>query len=249
MVRTVLITGASRGIGLRTARFYHEKGWNVVATMRDVDDWEMEWSNCLVTCLDVTDSRSVENSFRQAVDEFGGVDVVVNNAGYGLYGCFDRYSLDQMKKQFGVNVFGVFDVTRVALPYLLESKGCFVNVSSVAGVSGMPDFSVYCSSKFAVEGFSESLHCEFYKRGVGFKVVEPGPVKTDFFSDKSMDYAKGSEWKGFPEALMVSPRKVAKTIYKASVGRRRKFRYPVGFVMSFAVFLSKFGIYRFFLRK
>lgn len=249
MAKTVLITGSSRGIGLSTAKFYHKKGWNVVATMRDVNDWKFDWSNCLVSTLDVTDSKTIKKSLDKAVDTFGGVDVVVNNAGYGLFGPFNNYSLSQMKKQFDVNVFGVFDVTRIALPYLLESKGCFVNVSSVAGVGGMADFSVYCSSKFAVEGFTESLHCEFYKKGVGFKVVEPGPVKTDFFSEKSMDYAEDADNDDLPEFLMVSPVKVAKTIYNASVGRRSKFRYPVGFLMSFAVFVSKFGIFRFFLRK
>ncbi len=184
MSRTVLITGCSSGFGETTARLFAARGWNVVATMRRPEAGAAlaALDNVLVTLLDVQDQASIEAAVAEAVRRFGRIDVLVNNAGFGLFGVFEATPRDKVLEQFAVNVFGVMDVTRAVLPHFRANRsGVIVNVSSGAGVFTLPMLSLYCASKFALEGFSESLAYELAAVGVAVKIVEPGGVvSTDF---------------------------------------------------------------------
>lgn len=188
MKKTVLITGCSSGFGEASARIFAAEGWNVVATMRSPDSGSslQLLPDVLVTRLDVQDRQSIESAVSQAIVRFGRIDVVVNNAGYGLFGVFEGTSREKVADQFGVNVFGVMDVIRATLPHFRANRsGLYVNVSSGAGVFGLPMISLYNASKFALEGFSESLSYELAALGIGVKIVEPGGVLETKFGERS----------------------------------------------------------------
>jgi NAD(P)-dependent dehydrogenase (short-subunit alcohol dehydrogenase family) len=190
MPQTVFITGASSGIGRHTAQLFHAVGWNVVATMRtpaNAADWARDGDRMLVTPLDVTRIESIEAARDAAVARFGTIQVVVNNAGYGLVGPFEASTHAQIQRQIDTNVFGVMHVTRALLPHLREQRaGTIINVASVGGRITFPLYSLYHATKWAVEGFSESLQHELRPFGVRVKIIEPGPIKTDFY-DRSID--------------------------------------------------------------
>jgi len=184
MKKTVLITGCSSGFGKATARYFADKGWNVTATMRNPEA-EEELSGLdgvLVTRLDVQDPDSIAQAMQASIDRFGRIDVLVNNAGFGLFGVFEGTPREKIQQQFDVNVFGVMDVIRAILPHFRQNEaGLILNVSSGAGVFTLPMLSLYCASKFALEGFSEALTYELAPLGITVKVVEPGgSLSTNF---------------------------------------------------------------------
>ncbi|MBP2297001.1 SDR family oxidoreductase [Azospirillum rugosum] len=188
MTGTVLITGCSTGFGEATARLFAARGWNVVATMRRPEAGAdlAALDNVLVTRLDVQDPASIDAAVAAAVERFGRVDVLVNNAGFGLFGVFESTPRAKVQEQFDVNVFGVMDVTRALLPHFRANRsGVIVNVSSGAGVFALPMISLYCASKFALEGFSESLSYELADLGIAVKIVEPGGVTSTSFGQRS----------------------------------------------------------------
>jgi NAD(P)-dependent dehydrogenase (short-subunit alcohol dehydrogenase family) len=194
MTKTVLITGCSSGFGEASARLFSSKGWNVVATMRrpEAEPGLSQLPNVQVLRLDVQDRQSVDLAVKDALARFGGIDVVVNNAGYGLFGVFEGTSREKVADQFEVNLFGVMDVIRATLPHFRQKRsGLYINVSSGAGVFGLPMISLYNASKFALEGFSESLSYELAALGIGIKIVEPGGVLETKFGQRS-----GSEFSG-----------------------------------------------------
>lgn len=177
MKKTVLITGTSSGFGAATTRYFAEKGWNVIATMRDItkagDLASME--NVFVTKLDVQDSSAIQSAIEAGINRFGKIDVLINNAGYGLFSIFENASVPAIRQQFDVNVFGAMDVTRAILPHFRSNNsGIVVNISSGAGAIGFPMASIYSSSKFALEGWSEGLRYELASLGIQVKLVEPG---------------------------------------------------------------------------
>lgn len=176
MNKTVLITGTSSGFGASATNYFAAKGWNVIATMRDTSKSAGFGSeNIFVTKLDVEDPASINEAIQAGTERFGKIDVLVNNAGYGLFGVFESVSADAIQNQFSVNVFGAMDVTRAILPHFRENKsGVIINVSSGAGAIGFPMASVYSSSKFALEGWSEGLRYELGSLGIKVKVIEPG---------------------------------------------------------------------------
>lgn len=184
MKKTVLITGTSSGFGAAATHFFSEKGWNVVATMRDTSAGKelSKLNNVLVTKLDVQNRKSIDAAITFGIERFGKIDVLVNNAGYGQFGVFESISREAILKQFEVNVFGVMDTIRAILPHFRANKGgSIINVSSGAGAIGFPMASVYSSSKFALEGLSEGLRYELESLGIKVKVIEPGgAVKTGF---------------------------------------------------------------------
>ncbi|UVF19803.1 SDR family oxidoreductase [Microvirga terrae] len=188
MTRTVLITGTSTGFGEATARLFASRGWNVVATMRRPEEGAAlaGLDNVLVTRLDVQDQASIDAALAAGIERFGRLDVLVNNAGFGLFGVFEGTSRDKIREQFDVNLFGLMDVTRAVLPHFRAHRaGVIVNVSSGAGVFALPMISLYCASKFALEGFSASLSYELASLGIAVKVVEPGGVTSTRFGERS----------------------------------------------------------------
>lgn len=193
MPRTVLITGCSSGIGQAAAKVFHTEGWNVIATTRRPDATSdlSELPNVLVAELDVIDPTSIHAAIDAGMARFGAIDMVVNNAGFGLYGVFE--ALDEMKIRalFETNLFGVMNVTRAILPHFRErGTGVIVNVSSAGGLFSMPLMALYCSSKFALEGYSEGISHELRSIGITVKVIEPGGVMTTAFDKTAIAGSK-----------------------------------------------------------
>jgi NAD(P)-dependent dehydrogenase (short-subunit alcohol dehydrogenase family) len=177
MTSTVLITGCSSGYGEAAAKLFASRGWNVVATMRNPADGRTlaDLKNVLVLRLDVQDRESIDHAITGAINHFGRIDAVVNNAGYGLFTVFEAASREAIQKQFDVNVFGAMNVTRAILPHFRANRsGTIINISSGGGVIGAPTASLYCATKFALEGFSESLAYEVAGLGIKVKIIEPG---------------------------------------------------------------------------
>ena len=183
MQKTILITGASSGIGHATAIYFANNGWNAVATMRHPEN-EKELSgfdNIYVTRLDVRDTESIRQAIRSGIAQFKTIDVVLNNAAYGEYGIFEALSMELIRAQFETNVFGVMNVIRSILPFFRnQGSGMIINISSAGGRIGLPQMSAYAASKFAVEGFSESLSYELSSQNIILKIIEPGSVDTPF---------------------------------------------------------------------
>lgn len=179
----VLITGASSGIGRAAVNLFAERGWRVAATMRNpADGAELaRHQGVTVLPLDVTDPASVEATVTATLERFGKIDVVVNNAGYGLFGPFETATDEQIRRQFATNVDGIFAVTRAILPTMRrQGSGTIINVASLGGLITLPLFSLYNATKFAVVGFTESLSFELAPLGIRAKYIAPGGVATEF---------------------------------------------------------------------
>jgi NAD(P)-dependent dehydrogenase (short-subunit alcohol dehydrogenase family) len=192
--RVWFVTGSSRGFGRALATTVLVRGERLVATARDaefVEEFGAEHPEALALQLDVTDREQARQAVREAADRFGRVDVVVNNAGYGHFGAIEELSEAGLRQQFEVNLFGVLNVTRAALPQLREQRsGHIVQMSSLNGIEGMVGGGYYCASKFAVEGLSESLAAEVEHLGIKVTLVEPGPHRTGFASEESARIAE-----------------------------------------------------------
>ena len=243
MPKTVFITGASTGIGYETAKVFQQQGWMVVATMRSPEKVPDLAALPNVTCLrlDVTDAASIETAVTTALQQFQTIDVLVNNAGYGLIGAFEACSPVEIQRQFATNVFGLMEVTRAFLPHFRERQaGVIVNVASIGGHIAIPLYSPYHATKWAVEGFSESLQYELEPFNIRVKVIEPGPIKTDFYS-RSMTFAEKPDLTAYDEFIArvkpaleqagesgSPPTVTAQIIYKAACDRSKRLRYPAG---------------------
>jgi NAD(P)-dependent dehydrogenase (short-subunit alcohol dehydrogenase family) len=243
MTSTVLITGASTGFGRSTAQLFAAQGWNVIASMRDtaagVDLAKL--ANVLVTRLDVQEPASIKAAITAGIARFGQIDVLVNNAGFGLFGVFEGTSSAKIREQFDVNLFGAMDVTRQVLPHMRARKsGVIINVSSGAGVFGLPMLSIYTASKFALEGFSESLSYELASQGIVVKIVEPGGVISTGFGDRSAsevahvspptDYDAfishtAQAFEGLREQSLSTSEDVARVIFDAASDGTDRLRY------------------------
>jgi NAD(P)-dependent dehydrogenase (short-subunit alcohol dehydrogenase family) len=240
MKQTVFITGASSGFGRETVKLFHQKGWNVVATMRSPDGAFSGLDGVLVTRLDVTDKASIASAVAIAVERFGGIDVLVNNAGYGTLGALEAAPDAVIRGQFEVNFFGLIDVTKAVLPGMRARKsGVIVNVSSVGGRVTFPFCTLYHATKFAVEGLTESLQYELNPLGIRLKVVEPGGYKTNFagrsmgfygaggFAEYTAPYDKFvAQLEHWPMSENIG--EVADVIFSAATDGSEKLRYPVG---------------------
>ena len=238
--RSILITGASSGFGLLTARRALARGWRVAATARRPEAIELGPSQDLLRLrLDVTDGDTVREAVRAALSEFGVLDAVVNNAGMAVYGMAEEVPEEALRRQFDTNFFGAVAVTRAVLPHMRERReGQLVFVSSDWGRTGIPVYSSYCASKFALEGWVESLHHEMGAFGVGVTLVEPGAFDTGFTSqvvdaaqNPASPYAalyhaveEGFEREG--QAPTGEP--VAEAILRPAAGEEPHLRVPVG---------------------
>jgi NAD(P)-dependent dehydrogenase (short-subunit alcohol dehydrogenase family) len=183
-----VVTGSSSGIGFETSLLLAKNGFFTYATMRNLDksnkiiDFKLKEKLPLeVLELDVTDDKSVKEAIEKIANEQGTVDVLVNNAGYALVGPLEELSIQEFKEQFETNVFGAIRVTQAVLPIMRKQRhGTIVNISSIAGRIGFPLTSAYVSSKFALEGLSESMAYEIDQFGITVILIEPGVIKTNF---------------------------------------------------------------------
>ena len=237
------ITGTSSGFGRILAEEVLAKGDRVVATARKPevlqDLIEKYPDTARAVKLDVTNMEDAKNSVREAVKEFGRIDVLVNNAGYALVGAIEEASDEQIKQQFNTNVFGVLNVTREVLPILREQKtGHIVNISSVVGFTAMPSLGIYSASKFALEGLSEALAAEVAAHGIKTTLVEPGPFNTGgvgraVFANNLLPEAYPSTTQ-LPEVFREfnstagDPVKAVKIIIEAVESENPPFRLPLG---------------------
>ncbi len=243
MSKTILITGASSGIGKATARYFKEQGWNVVATMRSPKK-EQELTalaNVLVTRLDVQDPPSIRSAVEAGIARFEKIDVLLNNAGYGAYGPLEATPMEKIRRQFDVNVIGLLETTKAVLPHFRANRsGVIVNVSSVGGKMTFPLGTLYHGTKFAVEGLSEALSWEMEAIGVKVKIVEPGAIKTDF-AGRSFDFSNDEgmvEYQPLVKKLLAAlgnlvsrgsdPFVVARVIYEAATDGTNQLRYTAG---------------------
>ncbi len=193
--KTWLVTGATRGIGREIAAAALARGANLVATGRRPESLTASFpeteGRLLVLPLDVTNTTQVEDVAAEAEARFGRIDVLVNNAGFGQLGHFETISPTQIERQFATNVFGLMDVTRAVLPIMRrQGAGHIINLSSIGGRLGFAGASIYCASKFAVEGFAESLSLELADFGIRVTIVEPGYFRTDFLESESVRYGQ-----------------------------------------------------------
>jgi len=241
--RTIVVTGASSGIGKATVQFFAGKGWNVVAAMRQPIAQEVlvETDRLKLVQLDVQDPASVKAAVAAALAAFGKVDVWVNNAGYGMFGPVEVASHAQIQRQYDVNVFGLIACVQAITPHFRTNRaGVLINVTSLGGLMTAPGYSIYNSSKFAVEGLSEGLWFELGAFGVKVKLIEPGVIRTNF-SGRSMDVLDASkvpDYTHFMEKVNVgrarliksssAPELVAATIFKAANDASDRLRYLAG---------------------
>jgi NAD(P)-dependent dehydrogenase (short-subunit alcohol dehydrogenase family) len=239
--RTWLVTGASRGFGRALSEVLLSRGERLVATARDPAGFQSEHPGALAIPLDVRDPEQAKAAVGRAVDRFGRLDVVVNNAGYGHFGAIEELTDDELRQQFEVNLFGVVNVTRAALPVMRRQRsGHLVQMSSLNGIEGMVGGGYYCASKFAVEGLSESLAHEVAHLGVRVTIVEPGPHRTEFASQQSArvadpidDYAAsvGQARETFAEVdgnQPGDPKRAALAIVEAVDSDETPLRLPLG---------------------
>ena len=186
-----LITGASRGFGFEIAKAVLKTGDKVVATVRSKPEQLLKLlnndKNLLVTVLDVNDKNLVKTSVKAALDKFGSIDVLVNNAGYGLLSAVEEASDEEVRQNYETNVFGLLNVTREVLPHMRQQRsGHIINLSSVGGLAGFHGWGLYCSTKFAVEGITESMASELAPLGIHATAIEPGFFRTDFLDSSSL---------------------------------------------------------------
>ncbi|MFW5983656.1 MAG: SDR family oxidoreductase [Halobacteria archaeon] len=238
MTRTVLVTGASRGIGEATARRFDSNGWCVYGTARDAERVD---AGDVALSLDVTDDAEVRDAVERVVNDEGRIDCVVNNAGNSLLGPVEETDVEDARTQFNVNFHGPHRVVRAALPYMREQgDGTVVNVSSIAGRVASPGMGTYAASKHALEALCDAVRVEVSRFGVDVVLVEPGPVDTGFVDDivGHLDYDgpyadvhKGLRRfveSGVHGPLAASPDDVAKKIVAAAESDHPKPRYTVG---------------------
>lgn len=245
MSKTILITGSSSGLGKAAAKLFQAHGWNVAATMRKPEN-ESELNqleNVQLFRLDVTDEESISEAVAGTIEAFGGIDVLLNNAGYGLAGPFEAATKAQIRRQFDTNLFGMFDVTREVLPHFRAKRdGLIINVTSIGGLITMPFVSLYHGTKFAIEGWTESLTFELNPLNIRVKLVEPGGIKTDF-AGRSMDMAQNPDIADYNESLMkfmkvaMAPdraanystaEQIAEEVYTAATDGTNQLRYVAG---------------------
>jgi len=234
--KTIFITGASSGMGKATAKYFHERNWNVIATMRKPEK-EKELSrleNVTLLPLDVTDPEQIHDTVARTI-ALSPVDVVFNNAGYGLMGAMEALTDDQILKEINTNLLGVIRVTHAFIPHFRERKsGVFISTTSMGGLLAFPLHSIYHATKFGVQGWSESMSFELGLHNIRIKTVAPGAVATDFLG-RSLEKVLHPSYKELEdklfatsEAMMsqgVAPEKVAEVVYEAATDDKDQITY------------------------
>jgi NAD(P)-dependent dehydrogenase (short-subunit alcohol dehydrogenase family) len=243
MAKTIFITGASSGIGKSTAIYFANKGWKVIATMRNpqtVTDLE-EYEKITLLPLDVTNVEQIKSTYEKAVS-LGNIDVVLNNAGYGTVGALEGTTDKEIEQVVNTNLLGIIRVTKEFIPHFRENKGgVFITISSIGGLVAYPFFSLYHATKWAIEGWTESMAFELNRLGIQIKKVQPGPTKTDFVGRSLVipehpaydDFFDGFKKVFFSDEVINSlapAETVSEVIYEAATDGKNQLRYLVGTV-------------------
>jgi NAD(P)-dependent dehydrogenase (short-subunit alcohol dehydrogenase family) len=239
--KAIFITGSSSGLGRAAAKLFAAKGWKVIATMRSPNS-EKELTRIpgvTLMALDTTDPQQIQSVAEQAVAS-GGVDVVFNNAGYGLAGPLEGLSDEQVLRLVNTNMLGPIRTTKAFIPHFREKRaGLFINTTSIGGLMTVPFNSIYHATKWALEGWSESMAFELNQFGIGVKVVEPGGIKTDFFT-RSLDMGRHPAYDVLVDKVMSAftdpkrmatystPEQVAEVVYEAAIDGKDQLRYVAG---------------------
>lgn len=244
--RTVLITGCSSGIGEATAARLAKSGWTVYATARKPETLEgLKAKGCRTLALDVTDEESMTKAVKTVIEETGRIDALVNNAGYSQSGAAETLDLDDVRRQFETNVFGLLRMSQLVLPAMREQgSGRIVNISSMGGKLVFPGGGIYHATKYAVEALSDAMRFEVAGFGVEVVIVEPGLITTNFenaavasmdgnddgpYAEFNTQVAKSTKevYSGSMRYLGGAPDSVAKVIEKALKAKRPRIRYTV----------------------
>jgi len=243
MNRTVLITGCSTGIGRAAAEMFQRAGWNVAATMRQPDQGAVLslLERTIVLALDVRDSLSIASAYKATLERFGHIDVLVNNAGFGLFGFFEEATDSALREQVDTNLLGPILTIRAILPHFRARRsGLVINVSSIAGFVGPPLNSYYAATKWGLEGLTESLAAELSIYGIKCKLVEPGLTRTAFHANYSrQEPSLIADYNGVRESLSrailpnvgsagASSESAAAVILEAANDVSPRMRYPAG---------------------
>jgi len=242
MTQTILITGTSSGLGRASAKHFQAQGWNVVATMRDPRrETELgSLERVLVTELDVQDPDSIQAAVAAGIDTFGQIDVLLNNAGYAAYGPLEATSMDTIRRQFDINVFGPMATMQAVLPHFRARRsGTIVNISSIGGRLTFPLGALYHGSKFALEGLSDAMWYELDAIGVRMKIVEPGGMKTGF--GRAVDFSNDETMPEYQPLVQTvsavlgpmmeqgsTPDQIAAIVYAATIDPSDRLRYDAG---------------------
>jgi NAD(P)-dependent dehydrogenase (short-subunit alcohol dehydrogenase family) len=243
MAKTIFITGASSGLGKATAKLFQSKGWYVIATMRTPENERelTQLDNVTILPLDVSKSAQIRDCVEKAI-ALREIDVVFNNAGYGLTGPLETYSDEQIAGLLNTNLLGVISITKAFIPYFREKgTGLFINTSSMGGMTAFPFSSIYHAAKWGLEGFAESMHFELSKFGIGIKNILPGGIRTDYVgrsmaigTNNTAPYQHILDKAGkvlsnlmVPENL-TPPEVIAEVIYEAATDGKDQLRYIAG---------------------
>lgn len=254
MKKVILITGASSGIGKASAEELIKEGHTVYCAARSIDKMKnLEKAGGKVLKMDVSDRTSIEDGISKLIEEQGRIDVLWNNAGYGLFGPVEEVKIEKAKYQFDVNLFGLAELTQLVLPYMRKQKsGLIINTSSMGGKIYTPLGAWYHATKHAVEGWSDCLRLELKDFGIKVVVLEPGIIDTGFAAEVENNLSKESQngpYKKIVQGLlnsasngsikMSSPMVIAKTIKKIVNSKNPKTRYLVGKMAKPAVYIRK----------
>ena len=239
--KTIFITGSSSGLGRATANLFASRGWKVIATMRNPDkETELDkLAGVVLLPLDVTDPEQIKDAVQKVVG-MGGVDVVFNNAGYGMAGPLEGLTDEQIVRMVDTNMMGAIRTTKAFIPYFREKRaGLFINTTSIGGLITVPFNAMYHATKWALEGWSESMAFELKQFGIGLKTVEPGGMKTDFFT-RSFDTGRHQAYDKLVDKVMSvitdpkqmetysSPAQIAEVVYEAATDGKDQLRYVAG---------------------
>lgn len=231
MIKSVLITGCSSGIGLAAAKDFHARGYHVIATCRRQADVERLTQEGLTALqLDVDDSASIALAVEQTLALTGGsLGGVLHNAGYGLYGPLQTITRHQLEAQFSTNLFGVHELTRLLLPtFFSQREGRIILISSVLGRVATPNRGAYCASKYALEAWADVLRLELYGTGVKVGIIEPGPIQTQFiYNLQRAEQEIPVRNPSFTRHFALKPEAVVSKIRHALESARPRRRYPV----------------------
>ncbi len=264
--KTILITGASGGIGLELVNLFLKNNWQVIATTRNKEAFPLQHKNLEIIQLNLLNKKEINETIENLYKKYQVIDGLINNAGYGLFGIFEEFNETEIDEQIKVNFFGPLWLTRAILPFMRkEKKGIICYISSIVGENSLPVSSLYCSTKFALNGLVESFYYEFLKLGINVKLFLPGSIKTNFWKNSQLKLSDKDEYKKISSSLHgfskknkgSNPAKVAKKIYKAIIKKNNQlYYYPswdakaVHFVrkflpLKFIIFLNKIFFFSF----